>query len=68
LEAKLFDLMQYPDVKREDAFKEVVFCALTFTEFLYRFWVENTIWYSFYKRLALTPIQEEYRQRITTKL
>ena len=68
LEPDNFDAMKYEDITREGAFKEAFVCADTFSEFLYRFWVENTIWFSVYKQLPLTPIQEEYRQRITTKL
>jgi hypothetical protein len=68
LEPDIFDVMEYEGVKREDIFREALTCAETFTEFLYRFWIENTIWYSLHKRLPLTPIQEEYRNQIVRKL
>jgi len=68
LEPEIFDAMECEEVKREDLFQEALLCADTFTEFLYRFWVENTIWYSLHERLLLTPIQEEYRNQITQKL
>jgi hypothetical protein len=67
-EPDIFDVMEYEGVKREDIFREAFVCADTFTEFLYRFWVENTIWYSLHERLPLTPMQEEYRNQITKKL
>ena len=68
LELDIFDAVGYKGVKRQDAFREAVTCAETFTEFLYRFWVENTIWYSLHKQLPLTQIQQEYKSQITTKL
>lgn len=68
LEPDIFDAMEYEGVRREDIFQNVFTCAETFTEFLYRFWIENTIWYSLYKRLPLTLVQEEYRGQITRKL
>ena len=73
-ERNIFDAMEYrtwnddAGVKYEDSFKEASICADTFTEFLYRFWIENTIWYSAHKHLQLTPLQEEYRSQITRKL
>ena len=68
LEPEIFDVMEYEGVQREDLFSEAVLCADTFTEFLYRFWVENSIWYSLQAKLPLTPLLEEYRNQITKKL
>jgi hypothetical protein len=68
LEPDIFQAMEYENVRYEDAFHEALTCADTFVEFLYRFWIENTIWYSLQKRLSLTPRQEEYRNQITKKL
>jgi hypothetical protein len=67
-EPKLFEVMEYEDLKREELSREACLCADTFTEFLYRFWIENSIWYSLHGRLPLTPIQEEYRNQIIQKL
>jgi hypothetical protein len=67
-EPDIFDAMEYEGVKREDLFREALICADTFTEFLYRFWLENTIWYSLHERLPLTPVQEEYRNQISENL
>jgi len=39
-----------------------------FTEFLYRFWIENSIWYAEHEKLPLTLLQDDYRARITQKL
>jgi len=67
-EPEIFEVMEYEDVKREDLFQEALLCADTFTEFLYRFWVENTIWYSMHEHLPFTRIQQEYKSRITRKV
>ncbi len=73
---EIFDGMEYAVesetedllVKYEDSFKEAFICADTFTEFLYRFWIENTVWYSAHKHLKLTPLQEEYLSQITKNI
>ena len=68
LEPEIFEAMDYEEVKRDDVFRELSFCADTFTKFLYRFWVENTIWYSLRAGLPLTPVQKEYSSQITQRL
>lgn len=68
LEPDIFEAMGYDDLRYLDAFKDVFVCADSFSEFLYRFWIENTLWYSMEKSLDLTPLQEEYLHRITRKL
>ena len=35
-------------------------CAGTFEEFMFRFWLENTIWYSLYEGRVLTDFQYAY--------
>lgn len=60
--------MDYEDVKRDDVFRELGICSDTFTQFLYRFWVENTIWYSLRIGLLFTPLQKEYSSQITQRL
>jgi hypothetical protein len=49
-----------PDVLRERTF----FCAPTFEAFLYRFWIENHIWFALNERYALTEEQQHYAQRL----
>lgn len=68
LEPDIFEAMEYEDLKYEDVLREALLCADNFTEFLYRFWIENTLWFSLHKYLDLTPLQEEYRSQIHTKL
>jgi len=68
LEPEIFEAMEYEGVNREDVFQRALLCADTFTEFLYRFWVENTIWYSLRERMQLNPLQDEYRNQITRRL
>src|SRR5262249_27457680 len=67
-EPDIFEAMEYEEVSYEDTFRQALTCASTFTEFLYRFWVENTLWYSLHEGLPLTPLQEEYQTRITRRL
>ena len=67
-EPDIFKVMEYEEVKHDDLFGEAFFCAESFAEFLYRFWMENTIWYSSYKGLQFTPVQADYQKQITRKL
>jgi hypothetical protein len=39
---------------------EILFCAPTFDEFIHRFWVENTIWFSLHEARPMTPEQKRY--------
>jgi hypothetical protein len=41
---------------------EVATCATSFEEFVHRFWLENTLWFSLYEktRAPLTPEQQAY--------
>jgi hypothetical protein len=53
------------DFELEDA--EVYFCAPGFEEFLYRFWIENEIWYALsYENKPLTREQEIYVEHYKT--
>lgn len=36
------------------------FCAQTFSEFLYRFWLENEIWFALHEKKPLTAAQKKY--------
>ncbi len=68
LERDIFDAMEYEDIRHSQLLDEACICAGSFTEFIYRFWVENTIWYSLHKGIPMTATQEAYRRQITTKL
>jgi hypothetical protein len=53
----------YDDVVTEDSDEEsyICFCARSFEEFIYRFWIENEIWYALsYDEEPLTQEQEDY--------
>jgi hypothetical protein len=63
-EPELFKIMEYEELQYRDVFREALLCADSFTEFLYRFWIENSIWFSSYKKLPLTPLQAEYQNQI----
>lgn len=42
--------------------RDVATCAPTFEEFVHRFWMENTLWFSLFPKTQapLTPLQQEY--------
>jgi hypothetical protein len=42
--------------------QDFAYCAPTFSEFPYRFWIENEIWFATYEetRRPLTPLEENY--------
>lgn len=39
---------------------EFAYCAPAFSEFLFRFWIENEIWYALYDHQALKPLEVDY--------
>lgn len=54
---------QYNEISEEEAIEGTYVCASTFETFLYRFWLENTIWYKhiWYKgQKSLTEEEERY--------
>jgi hypothetical protein len=67
-EPEIFKVMEYEEVKRSDIFQKASLCSDSFMEFLYRFWIENTIWYSAHQKLPFTPIQQAYQSKISRKL
>jgi hypothetical protein len=67
-EKEIFDAMEYEDISYHDLASAAFACSDTFTEFLFRFWIENTIWYSLTKQVPLSALQEAYRSQITKKL
>jgi hypothetical protein len=44
----------------DDAGGRVSFCAPTFEAFIYRFWIENEIWFALDDKRALTEEQQKY--------
>jgi hypothetical protein len=64
----IFDAMEYEDISYEGLASAAFVCADSFTEFLFRFWVENTIWCSLAKKVPMSALQEAYRRQITKKL
>ena len=56
--------------KTEISFEEedIWFCSFTFTEFIYRFWIENEIWFSLsLDNVPLTPLQQDYVNHYLSK-
>lgn len=44
----------------ENLKQDVAFCAPSFESFLYRFWLENHIWFAMEEVKAFTPVQQAY--------
>lgn len=40
--------------------KDLIKCAESFEEFIYRFWIENKIWFALYEERPLNKEQQEY--------
>jgi hypothetical protein len=40
--------------------RDVTICAVSFEEFIYRFWIENSIWFALWKGRDLTPTEQAY--------
>lgn len=61
LDPELFEEMHYCGVhSREAAFADTLFCAHTFNQFVYRFWIENMIWESLHGYKDITAVEEDY--------
>lgn len=66
----------YPEWKDEDAEllddaiepRDFVRCAASFEEFVYRFWIENTIWFAENKKRPLGPPEQAYAVAAREKL
>lgn len=50
-----------------DIVSETVECAETFPEFIYRFWIENSIWYSINDNLPLSNLLKKYIQSVKAR-
>ncbi len=48
------------EIKKEVLYNNTFFCAPTFEEFLYRYWLENTIWFSIDGGSDFTEEEEKY--------
>jgi hypothetical protein len=61
---EIFGLYFEPDEERRDQVdlskEEIRVCAPSFTDFIYRFWLENEIWFNLSERKPLSPIQRDY--------
>jgi hypothetical protein len=65
---RFHDLAESPDYaepfqneeERQEVLKGVYVCAPSFAAFLYRFWLENTIWFNFDLHKPLTEEQRSY--------
>jgi hypothetical protein len=59
-----YGLQFKPDEERRDdvdlSKEEMWMCAPSFTDFIYRFWLENEIWFNLSDGKPLSPIQKDY--------
>jgi hypothetical protein len=65
IERDLFDLMEYQsEVGRplpyEDVLKDSCICAESFGEFVFRFCIENALWFAMHDKLSLSPCELDY--------
>lgn len=68
LEPDAFKEIDYgPDVDYASALSCVTLCGDSFDEFLYHFWMENSIWYAHRDGIPLSPDQEEYVNYLQSK-
>ncbi|MBT3385178.1 MAG: hypothetical protein HN778_16890 [Prolixibacteraceae bacterium] len=44
----------------EKILEDIVICAPSFEEFIYRFWIENRIWHSSIFKLPISKVEEDY--------
>lgn len=47
---------------------DAAMCAPSFEDFIHRFWMENALWFSLYKKKPITPEQQAYRDAIKKAL
>lgn len=57
-----FDSESLAGVSREAILRSTGFCAESFEAFLYRFWLENTLWFALSEGQALTEAHQRYLQ------
>lgn len=50
----------FGNLSQEEAMEQTYVCALSFEAFLYRFWIENVLWFNLDMRKPLTKEQQQY--------
>ena len=58
-----FDKLSLEDIPKESLLQSVAFCAESLEAFLYRFWMENMLWFALSGGQTLTKEQERYVRR-----
>lgn len=59
-----FDTEDLEKLSRETILNNTGFCGESFESFLYRFWLENTIWFALDENKPLTDAQERYVKQL----
>ncbi|GAA1680361.1 hypothetical protein GCM10009765_31970 [Fodinicola feengrottensis] len=62
-----FNFETAADLDPEEALDQLWFCGPEFEEFLYRFWIENEIWFATNEEKKLTPTQLAYVEHYPKK-
>jgi hypothetical protein len=47
----------------DPAEEQIVFCAPSFSDFIYRFWIENEIWFTLTDNMPLNEMQRSYAEQ-----
>lgn len=66
LEPDLYEAMKSDDdaPQHDDLIWHAAICADSFMEFMYRFWIENAIWFAGYQQRPLTAAEAAYHQQV----
>lgn len=68
LEHDLFEHFYGEDeLSYEEALAEAMHCADSFQIFMYRFWLENSLWFALYENKPLTQEQQQYMNEAKQK-
>jgi hypothetical protein len=62
-----FDEASLEDVEQQAILNAMAFCAESFEKFLYRFWLENTLWFALSDGNPLTDAQQNYINHFSAK-
>ncbi len=63
----LFDSEMPGEISQEGLIRQTGFCSETFEAFIYRFWLENTLWFALSGGEPLTPEQKRYLEHYQNK-
>ena len=56
------------ELDNSELLRNAFYCAPSFEEFLYRFWIENTLWFDLNENLPLTETENKYLEEVRNKM